>query len=60
MRKKIFKHQVGVLFSDEIYKLLIKITDAEEVSLSQLIREIVEERLNQYNNREESKNDKYQ
>ena len=43
MRKKILTRQVGVLFSDEVYKQLIQLTDDKEVSLSQFIREFVED-----------------
>ena len=55
MRKKILTRQVGVLFSDEIYKKLIQLTNAEEVSLSEFIREIVEDRLTYSNNTEENR-----
>ena len=46
MRKKKLTRHVGVLFTDEIYNLLIEVTDEEEVSLSEFIRKIVEEKLN--------------
>ena len=55
MRKKILTRQVGVLFSDEIYKKLIQLTNAEEVSLSEFIREIVVNRLTYSNNTEENR-----
>ena len=45
MRKRKYTEQVGVLFSEEIYKLLIEITDEKEVSISAYIREIVEKKL---------------
>ncbi len=47
MRKKKLTKHVGVLFTDEIYNKIVKITDAKEIPLSQYIREIVEEKLNQ-------------
>ena len=59
MKKKILTRQVGVLFSDEIYKRLIQLTNAEEVSLSEFIREIVEGRLTHSNNTEEDTDEKY-
>ena len=59
MKKKILTRQVGVLFSDKIYKRLIQLTNAEEVSLSEFIREIVEDRLTNSNNTEEDKDEKY-
>jgi len=45
MRKKKLTRHVGVLFTDETYDLLVKVTDKKEVSLSEFIREIVEEKL---------------
>ena len=42
MRKKKLTKHVGVLFTDETYDLLVKVTDKKEVSLSEFIREIIE------------------
>jgi len=47
MRKKIFTRQVGVLFSEDTYAELIRITDEIEISVSEFIRRIVEEKVNQ-------------
>ena len=47
MRKKNYTKHIGVLFTDEIYNKIVEITDAEEMPLSQYIREIVEEKINQ-------------
>ena len=47
MRKKKLTRHVGVLFTDEVYKKVVEITDAKEIPLSQYIREIVEEKINQ-------------
>ena len=47
MRKKRYTKHVGVLFADEIYNKVIEITDVKEIPLSQYIREIVEEKINQ-------------
>ena len=47
MRKKNYTKHIGVLFTDEIYSEIVKITDAEEIPLSQYIREIVEEKIKQ-------------
>ena len=47
MRKKNYTKHVGVLFADEIYDKIVQITDAREIPLSQYIREIVEEKINQ-------------
>ena len=42
MRKKIYTRQVGVLFSEDTYLELIRITDEIEISVSEFIRKIVE------------------
>jgi len=46
MRKKTFTRQVGVLFSEHTYAKLITITDELEISVSEFIRSIVEEKIN--------------
>jgi hypothetical protein len=46
MRKKTFTRQVGVLFSEVTYADLVRITDEIEISLSEFIRRIVEEKIN--------------
>jgi hypothetical protein len=43
MRKKRYSKHVGVLFTDETYDLLVKITDKKEVSLSEFIRTTIEQ-----------------
>ena len=45
MRKKIYTKNVGVLLSDETYALLIEATDKAEVTFSNYIREIIEDKL---------------
>ena len=52
MRKKILTRQVGVLFSKDTYAELIRITDEIEISLSEFIRRIVEEKINEKNKEE--------
>ena len=47
MRKKKFTKQIGVLFSNDIYDLLIEITNKKELPVSEFIRDIVEETLYQ-------------
>jgi hypothetical protein len=56
MRKKVYTRQVGVLFSEDTYQELIRITDEIEISVSEFIRSIVEERINQ-RKREDKYND---
>ena len=53
MRKKTLIRQVGVLFSEDTYEALIRITDEIEISLSEFIRRIVEEKISQ--NKKEDK-----
>jgi len=36
---------VGVLFDDDTYSKLVQITDREEISLSEYVRAVVEEKL---------------
>jgi predicted DNA-binding protein len=47
MRKKNYTELIGVLLTDEMYNKIVQITDAKEIPLSQFIREIVEEKINQ-------------
>ena len=53
MRKKIFTRQVGVVLSENTYKNLIRITDEIEISVSEFIRSIVEEKI--YKKKKEEK-----
>ena len=48
-RKKQFTELVGVMFTPETLNQLKKITDEKEVSKSEFVREIVQEKLNQKN-----------
>ena len=45
MRKKILTRQIGVLFSEDTYEKLIRITDEIEISISEFIRDMVEKEL---------------
>ena len=45
MRKRHFTKQVGLILSDEEYNALIEQTNKEEVSISQWIREAIQEKL---------------
>ena len=45
MRKEKYIKQAGVLFDEEFYELLIKVTDKKEISRSEFIRKIVEREL---------------
>jgi len=45
MRKRVLINQVGVVLSEETHQQLIKVTDKLEISISQFIREIIEEKI---------------
>jgi predicted CopG family antitoxin len=49
MRKKKYTNYVGVLFDDDTYSKLVRITDKAEVSLSEFVRTVVETKLNNEN-----------
>ena len=50
MRKRSYTRNVGVLLTEDIYQLLIDITDKLEVTVSGYIRDLVEHHLK--NNKE--------
>ena len=57
MRKRTLTRQIGVMLSEETYQQLIKVTNEKEISLSQFIRDVVEEGLKQIlRNRDSSNN----
>jgi len=45
MRKRFYTRNVGVLLSEDIYQLLINITDKMEVTISEYIRDLIEKNL---------------
>ena len=45
MRKRVLTKQVGVILSEGMYQQLIKVTDKLEISISQFIREVIEEKI---------------
>ena len=46
MRKKRYSRNVGVMFDEEAYQKMVSITDAEEKTVSEFIRGIVQDNLN--------------
>ena len=52
MRKKKYTNHVGVLFDDDTYSKLVRITDKAEVSLSEFVRTVVETKLKNENEEE--------
>jgi len=55
MRKKRFTKNVGILVSNETFDQLVEVTDKDEITLSEYIRQLIEERLNEAGR--ETKND---
>jgi len=53
MRKRKLLKQIGVMFSEETYLHLVKVTDNKEISLSEFIREIVKKELTKSNKKGE-------
>ena len=49
MRKKKYNNYIGVLFDDETYRKLARITDEAEVSFSEFVRTVVETKLKNEN-----------
>ena len=47
MRKVNYTKHIGFVISEETYRKLVKITNEKENPLSQFIRDVLEERLNQ-------------
>jgi hypothetical protein len=47
MRKKKYSRNVGVMFDEETYQQLVSITDEKEVTVSEFIRGIVQDNLNE-------------
>jgi hypothetical protein len=47
MRKKKYTSYVGVLFDDDTHNKIVQITDKAEISLSEFVRTIVEDKLKQ-------------
>ena len=58
MRKRKYTEPVGVLFSEETYAKLIRITNEIEISVSEFIRSIVEKKINE--KKEENEDVKYE
>ena len=49
MRKRRLTRQIGVMISEETYQTLISITDQLEISISEFIRKMVEEKVKHSN-----------
>ena len=46
MRKKRLTKNVGILVSNETFNQMVEVTDKDEITLSEYIRQLIEERLN--------------
>ena len=58
MRKKHYTRHVGILLSEESYQDLVRVTDRAEVPISEFVREIVEDRLDQIQEKGDLDNEK--
>jgi len=47
MRKINYTRHIGFLMTEEMFQQILKITDKMEIPISQYIREVLEDRLNQ-------------
>ena len=47
MRKVNYTRHIGFVISEKTYRKLVKITDQREIPISQYIREVLDDRLNQ-------------
>ena len=47
MRKRVLTKQVAVMLSEELHRQIIEETDQMEISISEFIRESVEEKIDQ-------------
>ena len=47
MKKKKFTKLVGTLLTDERHKLLVEVTEKAEISVSEYVRAIIEDKLKQ-------------
>ena len=47
MRKKKYSRNVGVMFDEETYQQLVSITDQKEMTVSEFIRGVVQDNLNE-------------
>ena len=48
MKKKVFVRPVSVNLSEEVFKHIYEITEKEEISLSDFVRDAVEKKLSMY------------
>ena len=45
MKKRIYSRPVSVTLSDDMFKQIYEIAEQEEVSMSEVIREVIQEKL---------------
>ena len=60
MRKRNFTRNVGVLLTEEVYQLLISITDKREITLSEFIRTLIDEEFSKIGKEGEVNEPEYQ
>ena len=47
MRKVNYTRHIGLLITEEMFQQILRITDKREIPISQYIREVLEDKLNQ-------------
>ena len=55
MRKKIYTRFLGICISDEMYEVIVFLSDRRQISKSELVRSLIEEQL-EIRSREEDHN----
>jgi hypothetical protein len=60
VRKKKYFHNVGVMLDEETYQQLVLVTDEKEVTVSEFIRGLVQDNLNEKSKGEDNNADSYQ
>jgi len=52
MRKRTLTKQVAVMISEELHRQIVEITDRDEISISEFVREIIEEKIDHFKGEE--------
>ena len=47
MRKKRYSKNIGVMLNEPLYRMLVQITDDKEITVSEFVRQLIENKLNQ-------------
>mgnify|MGYP000929004972 FL=1 len=55
MKKRIYSRPVSVTLSEDMFQQIYEIAEKDEVSMSEVIREAIQEKLNRTNNKDNCK-----